>query len=98
MSGGSFNYASVAGIDGPSQDHYDLVAEARSTPGCEAVAEEAAAILRDWAALDARWTALRPVLKAIEWCRSGDWGEDDVAEALAKYNATPRTGEDDATQ
>ena len=85
MSGGSFNYASVGDIGGPSEDHYELVDVARATPGCEAVADAAAAVLRDWAALDERWAKLRPVLKAIEWYRSGDLGEESIAKALAEY-------------
>lgn len=40
---------------------------------------------------DARWKKLQPVLHAIEWWRSGDWGINQVDEAIKNYAANTRT-------
>lgn len=42
--------------------------------------------LRQWETrADVHMERLRAVWKAVEWWDSGDWGEDDVREALAEY-------------
>ena len=35
--------------------------------------------------LQSRIDRLNPVWKAVEWCDSGDWGKEDITEAVEKY-------------
>lgn len=45
------------------------------------------------ASVNARIANLSEVWKAVEWWHSADWGQDDVVEAVDKFNArkTPKT-------
>lgn len=36
---------------------------------------------------EARWSALQPLLHSIEWWRSGDYGKDQVDQAVVEYHA-----------
>lgn len=44
--------------------------------------EEAESFRDTW---EVRWKKLVPVLKAVEWWCSNDWGKSQVDEAIAKY-------------
>lgn len=94
MSGGSFNYASVREIElsGPSDDHKAIVGALAEYPGADIVVARARAALAKWeqvvtimAEVDAEWSALRSVLRAVEWHHSSDVGEDDVVKAIAEF-------------
>lgn len=102
MSGGSYNYldsaADVHGIGGLLQRQDDLRNMAHRLDGLcpEAAAEtrlfveggtveqQAASIFHG---IDTRLKRLEPLWHAVEWRDSGDWGEDQLAQAIADYRA-----------
>lgn len=88
MSGGSFNYVSVTDVDGPSSDHEEIVDALAEYPGSAAVVAEARAVLAKWREVVDAWANLTPVMKAVEWTQSGDWGPDSVAEAIRVHKPT----------
>lgn len=93
MSGGSFNYASLAtDLEELLTKRYDLNSLADRLyewPDADDAAADLEALLAQVDKANQRVTArlkrLQPVLRAIEWHDSCDWGPDRVAEALATY-------------
>lgn len=93
MSGGSFNYLCWA------VDLEDLLAKRHQLESMAEelarlgyapdAASEARALISDIRAAQVRvetaMDRLQGVFKAVEWWRSGDWGEDGVHEALEHY-------------
>ena len=90
MSGGSFSYVSVKDpMDGEAwpDDEYDRIVDALAEyPGSEKLVERARACLDTWSKtmreVSDEWQKLSPVLKAVEWHHSGDYGEDAVLQAI----------------
>lgn len=92
MSGGSFSYVSVTDpMDGdgawPNDEHNNIIDALSEYPGSEDAVRRARACLDAWRKamreVSEEWCKLSPVLKAVEWHRSGDWGVDSVARELA---------------
>ena len=90
MSGGSFDYTSIRDIEGaePSEEHERLVDALAEYPGSDAAVARARAALAKWRTtmreVAEEWRALQPVLKAVEWHHSSDYGEESVLRALAE--------------
>jgi hypothetical protein len=82
MSGGSYNYLSYHAPDlGGHRHHLEAMADRlEGLPYGSKAAEATRSIL---AALDDE--ALANVWHAVEWWDSGDYGEDKVQAAIAKY-------------
>lgn len=94
MSGGSYDYASNAA---------DLEDLQRQRTALRSLAERLETLDADDAAADllglldyatnverrvaARLARLGPLMHAVEWADSGDWGPDDVALELMRYRA-----------
>lgn len=97
MSGGSYNYASdVSDLDDVVSKRFDLDAMCDRLYGRSDVEmEDAAADLeglltyvdRVIKRVEARLRRLQPVLHAVEWHDSGDWGIERVHAALAIYRS-----------
>lgn len=93
MSGGSFNYLCWAMAGELVQKRSDIsdMVRALADDGIIDAAKETESILlilnHFEVLMQARIERLSPVWKAIEWQRSGDWGQDCVNEALAEYRA-----------
>lgn len=90
MSGGRFNYVSVRDIDGPGEEHDNIVDALSEYQGADEVVAEAYRVLEKWRDVVDAWARLSPVLKAVEWHQSGDWGDDDVRRAIEAYRSRPR--------
>lgn len=93
MGGGSFNYLCRAtDLEDLAKQRHDLsdMVDALAHLGYAAdAAQETASLLAQIRATQARAQAsaqrLADVWKAVEWCKSYDWGEERIHEALAKY-------------
>lgn len=93
MSGGSYNYLCHAwDLDDLLEHRAGLEKMSARLAGlgwAEDAAretEELLVMLRQWQVrAETRMERLREVWKAVEWWDSGDWGEDQVRAALAKY-------------
>lgn len=88
MSGGSYNYLCNAYAD----DIMSRVETMREMAGrlddvCPKAAGKTREILAIYRELDQRIDELRDIWKAVEWRDSCDWGEDQLAEAAAEYEA-----------
>lgn len=91
MSGGSFDYL----CDKTAEELFDRenTLELMFSALLSADAEDAAAETEDLVAMirqcrvriEVRRRRLEKVWHAMEWWRSGDWGESQFKEALAKY-------------
>lgn len=90
MSGGRFNYVSVKDIEGPSEDHDSIVDALAEYPDTGDIVTTARHVLAKWREVMEMWERLSPVLKAVEWHQSGDWGEDSVAKAIESMRSRPR--------
>lgn len=91
MSGGSFNYLCWKSADELAADTSTL-AEMRdalighNAPDAAAETEAIIATIAQFRVLvETRAKRLNEVWHAVEWCRSGDQGPEDVAAAVAKY-------------
>lgn len=92
MSGGSFNYVSVTDpMDGeawPSSEHDRIVDALAEYPGSEEAIRRARACLDMWRSamreVSEEWRKLSPILKAVEWHHSSDYGEESALRALAE--------------
>jgi len=92
MSGGSFNYLSYKDIDdlwygaGPEWDW--MLDELDKL--CPEAAVNMRKIKTDHDEFikqnQSLWNDLQPVLHAVEWWRSNDWGKDQVDEAIQTYH------------
>lgn len=97
MSGGSFNYVSICEPEdllsgGHDDDVEALAADLRSLGWADDAADATEAALAQLRAANARWreaplAGLRDLWKALEWWRSGDWGEDRLRERLGEWRA-----------
>ena len=86
MSGGSWDYLCYADIH--AQNLWDKAGEVRQMAdrlvalGYEAEAREmhnlAIRFNQARVELEARWESLQPVMKAVEWLDSGDYGPDNL--------------------
>ena len=89
MSGGSFNY--LCHQDSPGREMVGKMAEAIRSYGDENhsparhAAEDTLRIIALLEEVDVWKERLRDVWKAVEWHRSGDWGVEDVWEAILKH-------------
>jgi len=96
MSGGSLNYLFTSDVSELAscrdEDIETAVARLREL-GHEPVAAEIEAIVAGMraamASANARLDRLRPVLKAVEWNLSCDWGEDAIHDEIASMPAVP---------
>lgn len=100
MSGGSFDY--LCQKDWPEalgqtgfreMIHYLREIEAGTewnapVPGAGRAADEMQALQDAVDAFEPLWERLRPLLKAAEWWRSGDWGRDYFVDSLAEYETS----------
>lgn len=96
MSGGSFNYLYQAvllenlgerrGMIEAMQKELDVLT-ARGVPGAAVAALETRIILRYFEMADRRAKSLEEVWHAVEWWVDGDWGDDQLREVLAAYEA-----------
>jgi len=85
MSGGSFNYLFRRSDDLIPGDMLSMVeAIGRAHPGSKA-AIDARALLGGLCACRDLWERLRYVMQAVEWERSGDWGDDAVDAQVDLY-------------
>lgn len=93
MSGGSFDYLYCRPLDEAIKcDAFDRMADALAEyPDGQRAALELRSIRSAFDALEGRWATLDCVMYAVEWHHSGDYGPEDVAIELAKYNATAAT-------
>ena len=92
MSGGSFNYVSLADEYDLWEKSSDLQAMAdflSSLPGAEDAAAETEDLIRIMRQARVRVGVIvkrmRPVWQSAEWWQSGDYIEDQFREALAEY-------------
>lgn len=95
MSGGSFDYLYVKSIDElmAYDGNLDMMADKLATLGyAEDAARETTEFLMELRAgrirLETMQRRLSDLWKAVEWWVSGDYGEDAVKEALAKYRGS----------
>lgn len=94
MSGGSYSYLYCKSFDQLVDDDCELEEMANRLAGL-GYAEDAARETKDMLLLirrtkkefEDKMLRLADVWQAIEWWDSGDWGEDQAKEALAKYRA-----------
>lgn len=98
MSGGSFDYASgVSDLDELLDKRRSLTELAERLYDDDIGGDDAAADLEGLLAyvrdadrrVNARLQRLGPVMHAVEWKDSGDWGIMQVRQALARYRGTP---------
>lgn len=87
MSGGSFDYMHSKSaqeiLDSPDLLH--PMAEELEAHGLPRGAAEIKGLILDMDGLRLRINHLRPLLKAIEWKASGDWGEAQLVDAYAQW-------------
>lgn len=105
MSGGSYDYAFMRvghGAEGMVRARHHLAAMQRDMieAGYEAAAQIPGEILVMLSALDAMVARLYAqkaleVMKAFEWWRSADWGEDQFQDALLAYLDAVKEDKDD---
>lgn len=96
MSGGSFNYLCWADSDEIMFDRYDdllkmVDALLDCAPSSKAYIEtlELKELIRQIRQeLDKRLKRLSPVWHAVEWRRSGDYADDDLEKAIAKFEGS----------
>lgn len=81
MSGGRFNYLCFR----ESEEDADL-GGMRDALAKYHGAEKALSMVDELMRARSTFDALRDVFHAVEWCESGDTSEQDVANALAKFN------------
>lgn len=97
MSGGSYNYLCskdaaelLSGHHSDLREMADTLASLGYAKDAAVETEELLLMLRQFdIRIQTRVDRLRGVWKAVEWWKSGDWGEDDVHETLAKYRGEP---------
>lgn len=88
MSGGSFDYVSTRDPEGVPGEQHEAIVEALAkyqAPGAAEAVEALLDIIKRWREAAAAWEAFSPILKAVEWDHSGDWGPEEVELALAKW-------------
>lgn len=86
MSGGSLGYLYRKDFE-PDADVFAYVAKELRELGHEAAAQESDAIAACIAEAVARRDRLADVLRAVEWCESGDLGPEEVADHVAAWEA-----------
>lgn len=96
MSGGSYNYLCLAAGNQQLGDHRgDLRAMVErleqlardGVPGAGLAAQRSRSVERHLQLADRLAETLEDVWHAVEWRDSADWGEDQMREALAKWQA-----------
>ena len=91
MSGGSYNYLCYAEANDLFQKLDDLrrMAERLADLGYEDAAGETTDLLLSIRQCERHFNAIAKrmygVWRAVEWCDSGDSGEDEIKEAITKY-------------
>lgn len=90
MSGGSFDYLYCRPLDeAVDSNNFGRMADALAEyPDGARAALELRSIRSAFDALSDRWATLKSVMEEVERHRSGDSGPEEVADELAKYNAT----------
>ena len=102
MNEGSFDYLYVADILDEVEKRSEAIERMAETIAKLGYAPDAAQetfeLLLEIRATEARMKAyqsrLESLWQAVEWWRSGDWGEERVREALAKYRGQEHNAED----
>ena len=91
MSGGSYNYLCYADAD---DIHYKIpditsMRDRLIELGYKDAAKETEGLILMIEAyqlrLETRLERLEDIWKAVEWCDSGDWGLEDIEEAIKEY-------------
>lgn len=92
MSGGSYNYlyAHTGGLEAQRGDIRAMrdrlqELEEQGVPGAARAARETRMVLNHLKLAEEHAQALSEVWRAVEWRDSGDYGDDQVNEALAEY-------------
>ena len=91
MSGGSYNYLCYKDANEINQSEQDIkdMVERLSSLGYLDAAKETESVLLEIRAFDVRMSArlerLSNVWQSVEWCDSGDWGEDSIKKAVEEY-------------
>lgn len=90
MSGGSYNYlySHVRGLDA-QRDDLDAMRIRLEASGYEAPARATREVIRALDSAERMAGALEKVWLAVEWADSGDYGEDQVREAVDSFVAWP---------
>ncbi len=101
MSGGSFDYVSGAELSVLIDKRHvlrDLRDALAMHPGSEHALAATNAFLLLVDTLEHERARLEAVWHAVEWTSSGDWGAEDVAEALAAHRTLPVAVEQERAQ
>lgn len=93
MSGGSWNYLYSADIEdlmsGRKLDDLQRMTDRLASDGYTDVAKDVQRLVEYVRSATVRietlFEMLKPVLKAVEWYDSGDYGKSDVLEAIEEY-------------
>ena len=90
MSGGSYNYL-YCHVRGLEEQRADIVKMERrlESSGYYAAARSTREVLRMLDAAEGIARSLEDVWHAVEWADSGDYGEDQVQEVVAKFSPWP---------
>lgn len=86
MSGGSFNY--LEHRLGSTKEYIDLLAELKARTGAtdwDVAVWDLEKLIYALKQVDRLRAMLEPIVHAVEWTVSGDWGNDQLEEAVAKY-------------
>lgn len=96
MSGGSYNYL-YCHVNGLEEQRGDIreMAERLEKSGYYAAARATRNVLVLLDGAEHAAQALSDVWLAAEWADSGDWGEEQVREAAAKFTPWPPSAETD---
>jgi len=93
MSGGSFNYLCRAFTEiYPPEDIYRMLHELEEGSPEHAATKRVIGLFEE---LRKETDSLYNVWKAVEWKCSGDWGPEQVTEAIEEYRALEPNGHDD---
>lgn len=89
MSGGSYNYLAIKANNQDlclvPDDLQRMADRLAGLPYATKAATDTAKVIEHLKAAQSHAEKVADVWYAVEWWDSGDWGEDQVKEALAKY-------------